>query len=218
MRAPGALWRVLATLIALTITPCVFAQASSGTAGTGSGAKPVSEADLPIFEPGQTTGAATGAQGAAGTGTGAAVAPASTVSLWDFGRMFLILAFVVALIYFIYWLLKKGTKRKVQENDLIRVLGSKSLVGSRALHLVEAAGGVYLIGSSDGGVELIAEVKDKEALDALRLRASQEVPNSGKRSFQDILSSVFKPAKKDSTPISESIALLKGQRDRLRKM
>lgn len=125
---------------------------------------------------------------------------------------------MVALIYFVYWLLKKGTRRKIQENDLIRVLGSKSLSGSRALHLVEAAGGVYLIGSSDGGVELIAEVKDKETLDSLRLRASQEAPNAGKKSFQEILSSVFKPAKKTSTPISESIELLKGQRDRLRKM
>ncbi len=195
----------------------LFAQQAGGPSTAGAAAaKPVSESEMPIVDPGQPAAGGAGT-GAAGTG-GAAGASASTVSIWDFGRMFLILAFVIALIYFVYWLLKKGTRRKIQENDLIRVLGSKSLSGSRALHLVEAAGGVYLIGSSDGGVELIAEVKDKETLDSLKLRASQEAPNAGKKSFQEILSSVFKPAKKTSTPISESIELLKGQRDRLRKL
>jgi flagellar biogenesis protein FliO len=130
--------------------------------------------------------------------------------------MFIVLALIVGVIYLVYWFLKKGARRKVKENDLIRVLGSKALTGNRALHLVEAAGGVYLIGSSDGGVELIAEIKDKESLDTLKLRAAQQVP-AARKSFQEVLSEIFKPAKK-STPISESIELLKGQRDRLRKM
>lgn len=215
--------------MSLIVLPAAFAQNGGAASAAGSGAdgtvagtapaagKSVSEADLPILEPGQTVPGTTGGTGAAGAGTAANAAPTSTVSLWDFGRMFIILALVVGVIYLVYFFLKKSSRRKIQENDLIRVLGSKALSGSRAIHLVEAAGGVYLIGSSDGGVELIAEIKDKESLDALSLRAEAQVLQT-KKSFQEVLAGIFKPVKKTTTPLSESIELLKGQRDRLRKM
>ncbi len=168
--------------------------------------EPVSESDLPISE---------GGQPAAGTpDTRVNTAPA--VSTWDFIRMLLILAAVVGFIYVIFYLLKKGSGKKINENELIKVLGSRSLSGNRALHLVEAGGGVFLIGSSDGGVALISEIKDKESLDALRLRAA-ELSSVGKRSFQDVLSDIFKPAKRQFS-LGEGIEALKEQRERLKKL
>ena len=49
---------------------------------------------------------------------------ASGVSTWDFVRMLIILAVVVLVIYLLFWLLRRGAGKKIQENDLIHVLGS----------------------------------------------------------------------------------------------
>jgi len=186
------------------------AKQNNGTAGNGRVAEaakqPVNEADLPIADDGRA--AAGGAQGGQ--------AAASTVSTWDFVRMLLILAGVVVDIYLLFWLLRRGSRRKIQENDLIRVIGSRGLSGSRALHLVEVGKSVFLVGSSDGGVELIAEITDKESLDSVLLKAAEEAP-TGRRSFQSILSEIFRPAKKPFS-MGDSVGFLRGQRDRLKKL
>jgi len=149
-------------------------------------------------------------------GTPAPAPAASGVSTWDFVRMLIILAGVVLVIYLIFWLLRRGAGRKIQENDLIRVLGSRGLAGNRALHLVEIGTSVYLVGASDGGVQLIAEVTDKETLDSVRLKAAEQ--STGPRhTFQQILAEIFRPAKRPLT-VGEGVGFLKGQRDRLRKL
>jgi flagellar protein FliO/FliZ len=68
------------------------------------------------------------------------------VSSWDFLRMVLILAAVVGVIYLIFWLLKRGFRRQLPQNDLIRLLGTRNLSGNRALHLVEMGKQVFLVG------------------------------------------------------------------------
>ena len=189
------------------------AQAKSNGAGqngqaASAAAKAVNESDLVIPD----TGAAAGGGEAAGGGA----VIASAVSTWDFVRMLLILAAVVGAIYLLVWLLRRGSGKRVRENDLIRVLGSRTLAGTRALHLVEVGTAIYLIGSSDGGVELIAEVTDKESVDGLRLRAAEEAP-AARRTFQAVLSEIFRPARHQTT-MGESVGFLRRQRDRLRKL
>jgi len=193
------------------------AQAKSNGAGqngqaASAAAKAVNESDLVIPDTGAGGGEAAGG-GAAAVG-GAVIA--SAVSTWDFVRMLLILAAVVGAIYLLVWLLRRGSGKRVRENDLIRVLGSRTLAGTRALHLVEVGTAIYLIGSSDGGVELIAEVTDKESVDGLRLRAAEEAP-AARRTFQAVLSEIFRPARHQTT-MGESVGFLRRQRDRLRKL
>jgi flagellar protein FliO/FliZ len=130
--------------------------------------------------------------------------------------MLLILAVVVAAIYAVFWLLRRGSGKRVQENNLIRILGSRGLAGNRALHLVEVGKSVYLVGASDGGVQLIAEVADKESVDAVRLQAAEESPNA-RRSFAQALSEIFRPSKRPYT-LRDGVGFLKGQRDRLKKL
>jgi flagellar protein FliO/FliZ len=182
---------------------------SSATAGAPSSpattAKtPLDESQIPL---GTTANATTGQVQAA---------PTSGVTTWDFLRMILILACVVVVIYLLFWLLRRGAGKKIQENDLIRVLGSRGLSGSRALHLVEVGSRVYLVGSSDGGVELISEITEKESLDSLRLKAAEQAPG-GRRTFAQILAEIFRPAKR-SFSVGEGIGFLKGQRERLKKL
>ncbi len=130
--------------------------------------------------------------------------------------MLLILAAVVAVIYVLFWLLRRGSRGRIQENDLIRVLGSRGLSGSRALHLVEVGSSIYLVGSADGGVQLIAEITDKESIDSVRLKSAEAAPG-GKRTFTQILAEIFRPAR-STFSVGEGIGFLKGQRDRLKKL
>jgi flagellar protein FliO/FliZ len=181
---------------------------SAQTAQSGQSApaaqSPVPESQIPL---GQSGPAAPGA---------APQRSAGGVSTWDFVRMLIILAVIVLLIYLLFWLLRKGAGRKVQENDLIKVLGSRTLASNRALHVVEVGSSVYLVGSSEGGVELISEITDKESLDTVRLQAAEEKPAT-RRNFQSVLSEIFRPAKKPYS-VGEGIGFLRGQRDRLKKL
>jgi flagellar biogenesis protein FliO len=205
-------------LAVLTALPALAQAQPNGTSQNGQSAdaagKTVNESDLVI--PDTSAGGGTPAGAAAGGTASGGSAIASAVSTWDFVRMLLILAAVVAAIYLLVALLRRGSRKRVRENDFIRVLGSRTLAGTRALHLVEVGTAIYLIGSSDGGVELIAEVTDKESVDGLRLRAAEEAP-PGRRTFQAVLSEIFRPAHHQAT-MGESAGFLRRQRDRLRKL
>ena len=193
-------------VLALAAQPLAAqANQSSSTAGAAPGqAAAVDESRIPLG-------------GAAPAGTAAVPAATPGVSTWDFVRMLLILACVVGVIYVLFWLLRKGTGRgRIQENDLIRVLGSRGLSGNRALHLVEVGSNIYLVGSSDGGVELVAEITEKESLDSVRLKAAEQLP-PGRRTFQQTLSEIFRPARSPFT-VGDGIGFLKGQRERLKKL
>jgi len=148
----------------------------------------------------------------------AARAPeAPLVSTWDFIRMLLILALVIGAIYLVFFLLRKGLKKKLPENELIRLLGSRSLSANRALHLVGVGKCLFLIGASDGGVALIAEIKDQETVDTLRLETPPPPERAGKR-FGEILLAMLKPGKKAKLDIDQSVDFIRQQRERLKRL
>ncbi len=155
----------------------------------------------------------------AGGGT-AAARPQPLVSTWDFVRMVLVLAAVVGVIYLFFHLLRRSVAPVRPESELIRVLGQRSLTGSRALYLVEVGVSVYLVGASDSGVSLVAEIADKESLDAVRLAAAQspEAPRP-RRSFAGLLGAMFSGATgtRGEAP-HDSLAFLRRQKDRLKRM
>jgi flagellar biogenesis protein FliO len=203
--------------MALAIAALPLAAQAKGAAQPGATTAPgtagLNESQILLPDAGtQAPGSPSAAAGAAP----AAPQASPGVSTWDFVRMLIILAAVVLVIYLLFWLLRRGAGKKIQENDLIRVLGSRGLAGNRALHLVEVGTSVYLVGASDGGVQLIAEVTDKESLDSVRLKAAEQPPGS-RHTFPQVLAEIFRPAKRPFT-IGEGVGVLKGQRDRLRKL
>ena len=68
-------------------------------------------------------------------------------SFWDYLSMVLGLGVVVIIIVVIFYAIKKGVNKKIVENELIKVLGSKIITGNKVLHLIEVGNDVYLIGS-----------------------------------------------------------------------
>jgi flagellar protein FliO/FliZ len=137
------------------------------------------------------------------------------VSTWDFVRMLLILAAVVGVIYLLFYILKRGFRRQLPQNDLIRVLGSRNLSGNRALHLVAMGRSVFLVGAAESGISLIAEVKDQETLDQIRLESAEaaRLPQSFAQFFQ----SLWKGGKRNPSG-GDSLEFMKKQRQRLQKM
>ena len=151
-----------------------------------------------------------------------AAAPQPIVSTWDFVRMVLILAAVVGVIYLFFYLLRRGLGPARLESDLIHVLGQRSLAGSRMLYLVEVGASIYLVGASDSQVSLVAQVTDKESLDAVRLAVAEnpQTPRP-RRSFASLLGGLFPGAGaggvRTLTP-RDSLSFLRRQKDRLKRM
>ena len=138
------------------------------------------------------------------------------ISTWDFVRMVIVLLGVVGFIYLIFFLLKKGTKRRFVENDLIEIVSSKDLSGGKALHILRVGGIFLLVGVSDSGVNLITKIDDKETVDELNLRIS-ESESSEKVSFQSTFSDIFKIGRRRDA-VSESLNFMKQQRERLNRL
>ncbi len=138
------------------------------------------------------------------------------ISTWDFVKMFLVLGGVVAVIYFIFFLLKRGAKKRFVENDLIRIVGSKNLSGGKALHVIKIGGSFFVIGVAENGINLVSEITDKETIDDLNLRLS-EMESVKKANFQTTFSDIFKVGKKRDT-VSESLNFMKKQRERLNRL
>ena len=110
----------------------------------------------------------------------APVTPLSTFGVWDFVRMVFVLAIVVALIYGVFYFIKKTGSPRDDGMRFIRVLETRPLAAGRHLHLVELGNQVLLVGSAENGVRLVSEVSDKETLDDIRLAAQQARPRAGR--------------------------------------
>ena len=95
------------------------------------------------------------------------------------------------------------------------MLSSKSLTGSRALHLVEVGNQIFLVGTAENSVNLVSEILDKETVDGLRLQA-ESAETGERRNFSDVLSQVF--GKQDRPSPTDSMAFLRDQRQPVKNL
>ncbi len=140
-------------------------------------------------------------------------------SIWDFLRMFIVLGGVIAVIYGLFYLLKKMQNPRLQENSLISLISSQSLQGNRSLHLIEVGNEVFLVGSSEGGVELVGKITDQETLDQVRLYRSEirGAENSFGRTLRDIFGRNGGSNGEEEKDFSGALFLQK-QRERLKNL
>lgn len=156
------------------------------------------------------------ADGDAGPGAEGSVGPA--VSTFDFVRMVLVLAVVVGAIYLIFFLIRRGSAARVNENDLIILLGSKTLGGNRNLHLVRVGNGVYLVGAADESINLLAEISDKESLDSIQLERAAGLASPSRRSFTDVLGELFQGTRGTQEATIKKDTFLERQRQRVERL
>lgn len=113
----------------------------------------------------------------------------------DFLRMVLVLGLVILSIYVLFYFLKKAGGHGDRSDRTLRVLGTTTLQGSRAVHLLEVGGRVFLVGSADQSVNLLSEITDRETVDQLLLDhgvAGEPGGAHGRRSFSDLVGDMFR--------------------------
>jgi len=95
-------------------------------------------------------------------------------SVWPVIRMILVLAVTAAAVYGVVYFLKRSSKQTVSKDPFLKILATAHLGVNRYAHVVSVGSKAWLLGSSDGGVNLIGEVDDKEIIDAMLLEESRK--------------------------------------------
>jgi flagellar biosynthetic protein FliO len=112
------------------------------------------------------------------------------VSPFSVLRILIVLVLVACAIYGLVFLLRKmGGRQNAESGAWLKVLASTP-VGARNNAAVVAVGSqAWLVGTSDSGMALIAEITDKETVDAMLLEQSVREANAAARPrrFEDML-------------------------------
>jgi len=135
-------------------------------------------------------------------------------SVWSVIRMILVLALVAAAIYGIVFLFKKASKQAPSNDPFLKVLANTHLGGNRYAHVISVGSKAWLVGSCDGGVNLIGEVQDKEIIDAMLLedsRKSEQAPGG----LPDFLSILRRQGIR-AQPQTPSVDEIRKRRERLK--
>jgi flagellar protein FliO/FliZ len=147
------------------------------------------------------------------TGTSAAQTGSS---VWPIIRMILVLALCAAAVYGIVFFIKRSSGKTVTKGDpFLKILATVHLGVNRYAHVVSVGSKAWLLGSSDGGVNLIGEVEDKEIIDAMLLEESKKTAEPQGR-FPDFISMLRKlglPAQQTGPSGAEDI---RKRRERLK--
>ena len=117
----------------------------------------------------------------------------SSVSTFKlFARMILVLAAVVACIYAVLWLFKRSMRTQESDDPFLRLVSSVPLGTGKSAQIITLVDRAYIVGVSESSVNLIAEVSDKELIDAMNLYSDEHKNVRKPRSFADILD-IFMP-------------------------
>jgi flagellar protein FliO/FliZ len=108
--------------------------------------------------------------------------PASTSTFFVILRLVLVLALASTAIYGLVFFLKKFSRVREQKDPFLKILAGASLGANRFIHIVGVGEKAWLVGSADSGVSLIAEIDDKETVDAMLLEDSRRNTETAKAS------------------------------------
>jgi flagellar protein FliO/FliZ len=91
----------------------------------------------------------------------------------------LTLILAAAAIYGVVYFFKRASRKAAARDPFLKILASASLGMNRAVHVVAVGSKAWLVGAAENGVNLIDEIEDKDALNAMMLedsRKSAETP------------------------------------------
>ena len=151
--------------------------------------------------------------GGSADGNEAAAGQSGGTSVWYIVRMVLVLILAAAAIYGIVFLFKRASKKAPDNDPFLKVLANVHLGANRYAHVVSVGSKAWLLGASDGGVNLIGEVDDKEIIDAMLLEDSRKISQSSGKlpDFLAILRRLGAPAQPNASGVDE----IRKRRERL---
>ncbi|MDR1212055.1 MAG: flagellar biosynthetic protein FliO [Spirochaetaceae bacterium] len=131
-------------------------------------------------------------------------------------RMVLALALAAAAVYGLVYFLKRLGRPQPVQDAFLKILSSVHLGSNRYVHVVLVGSRAYLIGAGDTGVNLIAELEDRETIDAMILEESRRAAESGKPlDFKKLLRRFSAQGPSPEIPGADSI---KKRRERFRRL
>lgn len=89
---------------------------------------------------------------------------------WLIIKVVLYLLFIGALVFLIRWILKK--RGKILEEDIIQVLGIKTLAPGKHIQIVEIIDRILILGIGEN-ITILSEIKDKEQIDLIKTEISK---------------------------------------------
>jgi flagellar biogenesis protein FliO len=150
--------------------------------------------------------------------------PSSEVSVFPaILRMVVVLALVAVFIYIIAFFLKRFFKRisypQEEEHPYLKVIARAHLDSNRFVYVVSVGPKqAWLVGAGDGGVSLIAEIGDKETVDALLLEDSRKKNEPGSGKFPDFRSLLRRLGGETGNSPGPSPEDVRKRRERLRSL
>lgn len=130
---------------------------------------------------------------------------ASTV--WIFVKMILVLAIFIAAIYGVLWYIKKRNNTVKNDDEFLRRVSYLTLAPGKTVEIVTLIDKAYILGVSDAGINLIAEVTDKELIDAMNVYSDKQTNTKKSRSFAEVLNLFMPNAAQNEEPAAENTGL-----------
>ncbi len=155
--------------------------------------------------------------------TESTITEGSSYGIWFFVRTILVLAVVLALVWAFFLFLKKVSGTTASSDPYLKKVASLSLSPGKFVYVITLNSKAYLIGVADNSVNLIAEIDDKELIDAMNLHVPQSFEGKKPLDFSSLLGKFVNTngqkysAKKGGGGFSSSnvVELLQNQRSRL---
>jgi flagellar protein FliO/FliZ len=148
-----------------------------------------------------------------------AQATGGTSSVWIMVRMVLVLALAALAIYGVVFFVKRLARPAEARDPHLKVLASASLGGGSFTAVVSIGSKAWLVGCGDGGVNLIAEVEEQEALEAMLIDyAGKEAETKRPRlmDFRSLLRNMGRGKEAGEGPGNSHADVIRKQRDRLK--
>jgi flagellar protein FliO/FliZ len=100
-------------------------------------------------------------------------------------RMVLVLALAAAAVYGVVFFLRRSARPQNERNSRLKILTGAHLGSNRYVYVVNVGTRAWLVGAGEGGVSLISEVTDQEAIDAMVLEESKRGAELAASRFAD---------------------------------
>ena len=142
-------------------------------------------------------------------------------SVWIVIQMVLVLALAALAIYGVVFLIKRLARTPQSRDPHLKVLASVPLAGDSFAAVVSVGSKAWLVGGgSGGGISLISEIEDQEALESMLLDEAQKTAEAGTNRILDFRSLLYRlsggASKHHESGLNVHTDSLRKQRDRLR--
>lgn len=111
---------------------------------------------------------------------------------WAIFKIILVLILIISAIYGVMFFFKKKSNAYKTSDDFLRRVSSLNFAPGKSIEIITLLEKGYMLGVTDSNINLIAEIDDKELIQALNLNFDKKYSTKKPSSFADVLD-IFMP-------------------------